>query len=171
MRRIGVLVAGVCCAAAFAGIGVGVVVLNHDDGSPGAPPTADVSAVVLGRTVHVEAGTPSTTFLPLGSPPRDGRTLSAPRAYNAMLMSPSLSTPIPADVMAYYGLLTHRFTSSRASHVRVWAFAVESGCVSVHGTPLADEPTPLPSRCRKWEFVDARTGHDLGVITQEVLPV
>ena len=140
--------AGVCCATAVAGIGVGVVVLSHDDGSPGAPP-AGGSAVVLGRTVHVEAGRPSTTFLPLGSQPQDGRTLSAQRAYNAMLMSASRSAPIPADVMAYYGLLTTRFTSSRDSHVRVWAFAVESGCVSVHGTPLAVEQTPPPrSRCR-----------------------
>jgi hypothetical protein len=127
--------------------------------------------VVQGRSVHVDTGVSRTTFLPLGSAPADGRTLSAQRAYNAMLQSPSLAAPIPAGVRTYYGLLTHRFTPPVAARVRVWGFAVESRCVFSDAPLASGEPTSsVPTRCRKWEFVNARTGHDLGVITQEVLP-
>jgi hypothetical protein len=127
--------------------------------------------IVPGSAVHVDAGMAGTRFLPLGMAPVDGRTLSAQHAYNAMLSYPSLSAPIPAGVRAYYGVLTAGSTSAAASDLRVWGFAVESGCVYTRGPPASREPTPSrPVRCRHWEFVNARTGRDLGVITQEVLP-
>jgi hypothetical protein len=54
---------------------------------------------------------------------------------------------------------------------RVWAFAVESGCTSTGSPGSSDDPAATrPAHCRLWEFVDARTGHDLGVISEEVLP-
>jgi hypothetical protein len=127
--------------------------------------------IVVGSAVHVDAGMVGTRFLPLGMAPVDGHTLSAQHAYNAMLSYPSLSAPIPAGVRAYYGLLTARSTTAAARDLRVWGFAVESGCLYTVGPRASRDPTPTrPVRCRHWEFVNARTGRDLGVITQEVLP-
>jgi hypothetical protein len=154
---------------------VGVVLVVH--GRHGAGPTstrrvpaADDTAVVPGRTVHVESGVPSTTFLPLGSAPKDGRTLSAQHAYNLLVSGSPKLIPIPATVQAYYGVLTDAAPAG-AVNVRVWGFAVESGCAR-SGTPPASDAAAQPRRthCRLWEFVDARTGHDLGMISQEVLP-
>jgi hypothetical protein len=165
VRRV-LLAAGVCCGVALAGVGI----LTHDDGSPASAPV-DGTEVVLGRSVHVESGVRGTRFLPLGPAPVDGRTLSAQHAYNAMLGSPSLAAPIPADLRAYYGVLTDTSPSPMAKNVRVWGFAVVSGCLGSLASPKSGEPTsPQPVRCRHWEFVNARTGLDLGVITQEVLP-
>src|SRR5262249_45356869 len=125
---------------------------------------------VIGRVVHVESEVAGTRFLPLGrAPADDGRTLSAQRAYNAMLESPSSSALIPAGVSAYYGVLSRRSSSPTVTHLRVLGFAVESGCVDRRSSSASDGPASPPTACRKWEFVNARTGHDLGVITQEVL--
>jgi hypothetical protein len=104
----------------------------------------------------------------LGPQPDDGRTLSAQRAYNAMLSSPSLATPIPAGVHAYYGVLTGAGGAAKGA-VRVWAFTVESTCVLGSGALPPDQTPAQRLRCRKWEFVDARSGVDLGVVTQQVL--
>jgi hypothetical protein len=137
---------------------------RSDSASPSVPP------VLPGRPVHVDTAAVGTTFLPLGAAPVDGHTLSAQRAYNAMLRTPSFSALMPVGVRPYYGLLTHSFTSPVATRVRVWGFAVESSCVYADTSPPRDSTPPAGTRCRKWEFVNARTGHDLGVITQEVLP-
>jgi hypothetical protein len=124
---------------------------------------------VPGQKIHLATDTTRTTFVPLGPQPDDGRTLSAPRAYNAMLSSPSLATPIPAGITAYYGVLTSAEGASPGA-VRVWAFTVDSRCELSSGARAFDAPLPLPHRCRTWEFVDARSGVDVGVITQQVLP-
>jgi hypothetical protein len=152
---------------------VGMVAWVYGHASPPAP-TAGVSArgdiaVVPGQKIHVETYKARTTFVPLGPQPDDGRTLSAQRAYNAMLSSPSLATPIPAGIEAYYGVLTGAEGASPGA-VRVWAFTVDSGCALSSGAHAYDEPLPLPHRCRTWEFVDARSGVDVGVMTQQVLP-
>jgi hypothetical protein len=127
-----------------------------------------VTAVALGRTVHVDSRVPGTRFLPLGSAPEDGRTLSAQHAYNLLVSgSPKLS-PIPATVRPYYGLLTDLAASPKAVQARVWGFTVLAPC---HDTSPAGAPTSSQlTRCRLWEFVDARTGRNLGMISQEVLP-
>lgn len=156
--------------------GGAVALARHDTAhSPPAPRAATsshlervthtVPPVALGKMVYF--GGPhdaSTTFLPLGEQPQDGRTLSAQHAYDALVQKASKLSPIPATVRAYYGSLTDRNTSPMAVDTAVWGFAVVTGCVYT-GVPPAHH-----SRCRQWEFVDARTGHDLGVIEQEVLP-
>jgi hypothetical protein len=131
----------------------------------------DRSAVVLGRTVHVETGVPSVRFIPLGAAPSDRGTWSAQHAYNALVQDPSKLSPIPATVRPYYGLLHERSASSRALNVRVWAFAVEGHCTD-RGAATVFAPATVSSRarCRLWEFVDARTGESVGEVSQEVLP-
>jgi hypothetical protein len=132
--------------------------------------SVDVSEVVPGRTVYVESGEPSTTFLPLGTGPLDGRSLSAQRAYNLLVSDSAKLQPIPATVVPYYGVLTDRNASPMAVDVRVWAFATESGCFHSLGSPPSEAMTSSgPTHCRLWEFVNARTGHDLGVVSEEVL--
>jgi hypothetical protein len=134
-------------------------------------PSVEVSQVIPGRTVYVESGEPSTTFLPLGTGPRDGRSLSAQRAYDLLVSDTAKLQPIPATVVPYYGVLTDRNASPMAVDVRVWAFATESGCTYSDGAAPSEAVTASrPTHCRLWEFVDARTGHDLGVLSQEVLP-
>lgn len=148
-------------------------VLHTDDSAPAAhrKPSVDVSEVIPGRTLYVESGEPSTTFLPLGTGPLDGRSLSAQRAYNLLVSDSAKLQPIPATVVPYYGVLTDRNASPRAVDVRVWAFAIESGCTDALGTGPSDAvTTSRATDCRLWEFVNARTGHDLGVVSQEVLP-
>jgi hypothetical protein len=145
-------------AAALVALAVGaagVAVLRHDH-QPSAPSAAD-RRVVPGRVVHVETGVRSTTFLPLGPTSPGGATLSAQRAYNLLVSDSAKLQLIPATVQPYYGVLSDRVAGVGAAGVRVWAFAAESGCSD-------------GARCRTWEFVDARTGHDLGVVTREVLP-
>jgi hypothetical protein len=159
-------------------VAVGGVVAwaRHDD--PGAPrvPAATTSGeppIVPGTIVHVVPGVGATRFLPLGSAPRDGRTFSAQHAYNALVLTSSKLSPIPATVRAYYGVLHDASASPAVLDVRVWAFVVTGGCGSVGGPPSRGDPTSSPSpgrQCRLWEFVNARTGHDLGVVSQEVLP-
>lgn len=167
------LVTSLVVLAAAAGGAVAIVRHDHDS-SPSARGPIDSRSfppIAPGSVVHVETDVRTTRFLPLGPAPVDGRTLSAQHAYNAMLGSSSLSAPIPAEIHAYYGTLTDSSTSPMAIHLRVWGFAVRSGCVYTFVLPSAGQPTPSrPSRCRKWEFVNARTGRDLGVISQEVLP-
>ncbi len=157
--------------AASIGGATAVARLDHDpsarSGASAVPP------VVPGRVVHVESGVATTTFLPLGLGPQDGRTLSAQRAYNALVSDSPKLNPIPATVRPYYGVLTDPAASPTAVNVRVWAFAVDSGCRgSDSGGPAASESRTRsgPTRCRLWEFVDARTGHHLGAISEEVLP-
>jgi hypothetical protein len=150
-------------------LAVMVWVHRHSSAPSAGVPAKDVTAVVPGQTIHVASDLARTTFVPLGPQPDDGRTLSAQRAYNAMLSSPSLATPIPAGVGAYYGVLTGAEGMTQGA-VRVWAFAVESRCVLAFGALPPEEPLPPHLRCRKWEFLDARSGDDLGVITQQVLP-
>lgn len=136
-------------------LGAAAVVLVHQ-ARQATPASSDWSsgpgAVVLGQAVHVESGVPRTSFLPLGSAPEDERTLSAQHAYDLLVSGSAKLNPIPATVRAYYGLLTDPSAPTGPVHVRVWAFAVESAC------------------CRLWEFVDARTGRDLGPAAREVLP-
>ena len=127
----------------------------------------DVPGITLGRTVHVESGVPSTRFLPLGSAPDDGRTLSAQRAYNLLVSGSSKLSPIPATVRPYYGLLTE-VAASKSAHVRVWGFTVLSPCHDT--TPAEASTTSQPTQCRLWEFVDARSGRTLGTVSREVLP-
>ncbi len=151
------------------------VVLHADDSSPAAHPksAAQVPDVIPGRTVYVESGQPSTTFLPLGPVPQDGRTLSAQRAYNLLVSDSAKLQLIPATVQPYYGVLTDASASPMAVNTRVWAFTTTSACTVIGGIPAPGDPTPSPppaDRCRLWEFVNATTGHDLGVISQEVLP-
>lgn len=119
----------------------------------------EVSRVQPGRLVHVESGVRSTRFLPLGAGPQDGRTLSAQRAYNLLVGASAKLQLMPATVRPYYGVLTAPEAVPGVVDTRVWAFASESGCSEAGA-----------ARCRLWEFVDARTGRDLGVVTQEVLP-
>jgi hypothetical protein len=159
-------------AGALLVLGVGWFVQRTHDPSPvRRSSSVDVSAVLPGRTVYVESGVPSTTFLPLGVGPQDGRTLSAQRAYNLLVSHSAKLQPIPATVRPYYGLLTDGSASPMATGVRVWAFAVESGCTYAGGAGPSPTATPSrPTRCRLWEFVNATTGHDLGVVSQEVLP-
>jgi hypothetical protein len=149
-------------------------VVHADDSAPAAHRvrTVDVSDVVPGRTVYVESGEPSTTFLPLGTGPLDGRSLSAQRAYNLLVSDSAKLQPIPATVVPYYGVLTDRNASPMAQDTRVWGFSTITGCMIVGGVAAPGDPTlpPYPpQRCRVWEFVNARSGHDLGVLTQEVL--
>jgi hypothetical protein len=137
---------------------------HHD-----AAPTA-VESVVPGTVVHVDSGVRTTTFLPLGRAPQDGRTLSAQHAYNALVMDASKLSPIPATVRSYYGLLTDPSRSPRPVHVRVWGFAVDAGCDDATGRSAAAGPTDAPgAECRLWEFVDAWTGHHLGMLSRQVL--
>jgi hypothetical protein len=158
------------------GAGVGAVVWSRHDLEPSRPDSSasavpDRTAVVAGSVVHVE---PGATFLPLGSPPDDGRTLSQQSAFNALVQDESKLSPIPATVRGYYGLLTDVGTSPPAAHREVWGFAVTKACV--YSMPPVPPGQPMPTAapperpCRYWEFVDARTGHELGVVTQELLP-
>ena len=164
MRRAAVL------AVLVAAVG-GVVVLVRMSQGPANPPASADTSVVPGRVVHVESGVRSTTFLPLGLGPQDGRTLSAQRAYNALVSDSPKLNPIPATVRPYYGVLTDSAASPAADHVRVWGFAVDSGCRDGDDSVSSDAGAPSgASGCRLWEFVDARTGHHLGEISQEVLP-
>jgi hypothetical protein len=129
------------------------------------PATGTVPPVTLGQMVYFDGPhDASMTFLPLGAAPQDDRTLSAQHAYNALVETASKLSPIPATVQPYYGSLTDRDASPMAVDTAVWGFAVVTGCTYT-GVPPAHH-----SRCRQWEFVGARTGHDLGVIEQEVLP-
>jgi hypothetical protein len=149
----------------------GVVVLVRMSDGPSSPPATADARVVPGRVVHVESGVRTTTFLPLGLGPQDGRTLSAQRAYNALVSDSPKLNPIPATVRPYYGVLTDSAASPAADHVRVWGFAVDSGCRDGDDSvPSEVGASTGASRCRLWEFVDARTGHHLGEISQEVLP-
>jgi hypothetical protein len=156
----------------------GVVLARHELGSSPAKPSSTAAAsaqpsVVTGRVVQVESGVPSTTFLPLGSESLDRHTLSAQRAYNLLVSDSAKLQLIPATVQSYYGALTDASASPTALHTRVWAFATTSGCIVVGGVAAPGDPTPSPvprQHCRIWEFVDATSGHDLGVITQQVLP-
>jgi NAD(P)-dependent dehydrogenase (short-subunit alcohol dehydrogenase family) len=157
--------------------GGAVVWARHDlDVTRQDPPASSVpdgTPIVPGTIVHVESDVRATTFLPLGSAPDDGRTLSGQHAYNALVQDASKLNPIPATVRAYYGVLTDARTSPPAVHLRVWAFAVTSGCVTSGGVPAPGDPTPSPPpqrQCRLWEFVNARSGQALGVMSQEVLP-
>lgn len=145
-----------------------VALARHDWGSAPSRSGAPVEPpVVPGRVVHVDSGVRMTTFLPLGRGPQDGRTLSAQHAYNALVLSASKLSPIPATVRAYYGVLA----APAAVDVRVWGFAVASDCSPGAGSSPTGASTPAPpTRCRLWEFVDARTGHDVGGISREVLP-
>ena len=161
-----------------AGAGGGAVALARHD-LPHAPagavvtaPGDTVPAVAAGRTVHFDGSDdPSTTFLPLGEQPQDGHTLSAQHAFNALVQKGSKLSPIPVSVRAYYGSLTDRDASPMAAGTRVWGFAVVTGCVYAGGpAPPGSRPPVRPQHCRQWEFVDARTGHALGVVEQEVLP-
>ena len=94
-------------AAALVAVGVGwLVQRSHDTPPARRSSSVDVTAVVPGRTVYVDSGVPSTTFLPLGLGPQDGRTLSAQRAYNVLVSDSAKLNPIPATVRPYYGLLT-----------------------------------------------------------------
>jgi hypothetical protein len=171
MRGRTLLVSGAVGLVAAAGIWFAA----HDRGS--APEahhsTVDVTRVLPGRTVYVESGQPSTTFLPLGPGPVDGRTLSAQRAYNLLVSDSAKLQLIPATVQPYYGMLTDGSASPMALHTRVWGFATINGCIVSGGAVAPGDPTPSSppdQRCRIWEFVNATSGHDLGVITQEVLP-
>lgn len=130
--------------------------------------------VVPGRLVYLD-GTrdPSTVFRPLRSQPRSGGVMGAQLAFNALVQDASKFSPMPASVRAYYGRLTDRDASPMATRTRVWGFAAVAGCVTTGGPVPIGSPAPSPAppqRCRQWEFVDARTGHDLGVFAQEVLP-
>ncbi len=172
-------------ALALLGAGIGAVVWSrhdleptrraaHASAAPVAGASPDDTVVVTGSAVHVESGTRATTFLPLGAAPDDGQTLSEQRAFNALVADASKLTPIPATVRGYYGLLTDADASPPAVHVQVWAFAATSRCATSSGgapKPEAAASSPRPQRqCRKWEFVDARSGHALGVVSREVLP-
>jgi hypothetical protein len=146
---------------------------SHDGPSPSPDASVDVSMVTPGRYVYVESGERRTRFLPLGPGPLDGHTLSAQRAYNLLVSDSAKLQLIPATVRPYYGVLTDAAASPMALHTLVWGFATIGGCVVIGGVPEPGDPSPAPppaQRCRIWEFVNARSGHDLGVITQEVLP-
>jgi hypothetical protein len=54
--------------------------------------------------------------------------------------------------------------------VRAWGFAVDSGCRDGEDSSSGAGVPSGASRCRLWEFVDARIGQHLGQISQEVLP-
>lgn len=153
-------------------VAVAVVVHHrHESERPASRGTsAHVPAVVPGRTVHVETTVPSTRFLPLGSQPQDGRTISAQHAYNLLVSGSEKLNPIPATVQAYYGVLTDASRSPLPVNVRVWAFAVESRCADAARQPGSRAAGPMGgSHCRLWEFVNARTGHDLGGVSREIL--
>lgn len=127
-----------------------------------------MKSLVPGRYVYVEAGQPGTRFLPLGTAPQDGHTLSAQRAYNLLVAGSAKLQLIPAGIQPYYGVLDYW-----ARPRRVWAFTTTGTCAISPGRPVPGDPTPSPQpvpRCRSWEFVNATTGHDLGILTQEVLP-
>ena len=163
----------------LAGAGGGAVVLTRHDLGP-SPSAAHARAstpaepsVVPGRIIYLDANDAGMTFLPLGPRPPDDRTLSVQHAYDALLQMPSKLNPIPATVSAYYGSLTDVDASPMAVNTRVWGFAVVRGCLVTPAPPPPGSPTTSPGppmQCRQWEFVDARTGHDLGVMEQEVLP-
>jgi hypothetical protein len=168
----------VVAALVLLGAGSGAVVWSRQDLEVTrqvrpASSVPDGTTVAAGSIVHVESGARATTFLPLGSAPDDGRTLSGQRAYNALVQDASKLSPIPPTVRAYYGMLTDARTTPPAVHLQVWAFAVTNSCVTSNRVPAAGDPTPSPvarRQCRMWEFVNARSGQALGVMSQEVLP-
>lgn len=168
----------VAALVVVAGAGGGAVALARHDlphapaGAVASTPGDTVPAVAAGRTVYFDGSDdPTTAFLPLGEMAQDGRTLSAQHAFNALVQVGSKLSPIPVSVRAYYGSLTDGDASPMAAGTRVWGFAVVTGCVYAGGPSPPGSPAPVrPAHCRQWEFVDARTGHDLGVTEQEVLP-
>jgi hypothetical protein len=169
------LVAALTVVAAAGG---GAVALARQALGPSTPagPVAGSSSspvaspIVAGTTVHLDPHDRTLTFLPLGLRPPSGAELSEQRAYDALVQDASKLSPIPPTVRAYYGLLTDPDTKPLAIDRRVWGFVVEAGCVDSGGRPGHRWSATGPVRCRHWEFVDARTGRDLGVIEQEVLP-
>jgi hypothetical protein len=146
---------------------------RHETASPPqvVRPTPSATSVVPGRPVHLDEVDHTMTFLPVPRVPHGSGTVSAQHAYDALVDEPTKLNPIPATVNAYYGLLTDPSTTPVAAGLPVWGFAVEAGCVYSFGPPASTRPTrpPLAQRCRHWEFVDARTGRNLGVVEQEVL--
>ena len=57
--------------------------------------------------MHVESGVAAhDASCRSGLGPQDGRTLSAQRAYNALVSDSPKLNPIPATVRPYYGVLT-----------------------------------------------------------------
>ncbi len=166
-RRTAGVVAALVVAA---GVGGTVAWVSHDGGSDQGPAPATVETVVPGTVVHVDSGAPTTTFLPLGPAPQDGRTLSAQHAYDVLVLSATKLSPIPATVHPYYGLLTDPSRSPRPVHVRVWGFAVDGGCDAAGGRPALAATAAAPgTACRLWEFVDAWNGHHLGLLSRQVL--
>jgi hypothetical protein len=166
----------VALLAALVAAGVGAVVLARPGlDAPPSPPVAmtqrTFASVIAGSVVHLDPTDPGQSFLPLFPGPRQAHTLSAQSAYDALLGTPRKLNPIPVSVRAYFGLLNDASTAPSAVGLQVWGFAVDSGCRYVGS---ADSSTAVigahPGRCRQWEFVDARTGHALGVTEQEVLP-
>jgi hypothetical protein len=151
-----------------------VLVLQHVQGAPPAAarrtPASTLDAVAVGQPVRVTSGVPRSSFLPLGTAPRDDRTLSAQHAYDLLVSGSAKLSPIPASVRPYYGVLTDPSASPGSVHVRVWGFAVESDCGRAGVQPSEASPSPRRTPCRLWEFVDAMTGRLLGEVARQLSP-
>ena len=107
MRRAAVL------AVLVAAVGGVVVLVRMSHGPANPPASADTRSFPdASCTSSPECG--RTTFLPLGLGPQDGRTLSAQRAYNALVSDSPKLNPIPATVRPYYGVLTDSAASPAA---------------------------------------------------------